>query len=307
MTKIILPREPIGQEAVQGTPEWLAMRRRYIMASDLPILMQVSTFKTNDGRRKTPYTLWLEKLNVETMSCNNRATQYGKMMEEPAKLVYESMVGDIFAPKVLFHKTIPYLGASLDGLNLDETRAVEIKNCNKIHHQEAKQGDVPECYYPQVQQQIDVVDLGAIDYFSFNSGEGVIVKVLRDEEYINEAHEVQAEFWDCLKSLKPPKMTEYDFVKKDQEWKALAEQVWTLRGQRKALKEEEDEIKREEAFLETQLKEACEGKNCVCDNYRYGFYPKKGLVDYKSIPELKGVNLDKYRKDTVKIWSLSVK
>ena len=41
-------------ELTQNTPEWLEFRRKKIGASDAPIILEVSTWKT-------PYQLWLVK------------------------------------------------------------------------------------------------------------------------------------------------------------------------------------------------------------------------------------------------------
>jgi predicted phage-related endonuclease len=42
----------------QQTPEWLEFRKNKIGASDAPIIMETSPWKT-------PYQLWLEKLSLD--------------------------------------------------------------------------------------------------------------------------------------------------------------------------------------------------------------------------------------------------
>ena len=148
--------------------EWLAFRRNYIGASDTPIIMGIAKWKLPDGRIKTPYLMWQDKLGIEDLESDNKATRYGKRMEEPARKVYEEMVGDLFKPTYIINKKYPHLMASLDGLNISEDRALEIKNCSLIDHNTAKEGKVPAKYNPQVQQQLIVSELEEMDYFSFH-------------------------------------------------------------------------------------------------------------------------------------------
>lgn len=284
----------------QGTQEWLDMRKNYIGASDSPIIMGVSPFKRSDGLKKTPYVLWMEKLDLLPHEKENPAMKYGKEMEETARQSYEKIVGDYVAPKVCFHKEISYLMASLDGLSLDGKLAVEIKNANEVDHTLAKTKKVPSKYFPQVQQQMACAGLDGMHYFSYHKGEGVIVEVERDDKYLEEMYAKEKAFWDCIVNFKAPALTDDDYHERDPQWYTLAEKVLTLKDQRKALEKEEKEA-------EEALRSVSDGKNSFFKDIRYTNSLRKGSIDYRNIPELKGIDLEGYRKSSSSMWTISCK
>lgn len=276
--------------------EWLKYRKSRIGASDASIIMGVSKWKTSDGRIKTPKLLWEEKLGLGQIQTDTYATRYGKRMEEPARKVYEKMVGDLFAPDVVINDKYPHLMASLDGFNATRDKAVEIKNANKEDHELARQGKVPDKYYPQVQQQMMVSDLNEIDYFSFNSGEGIIVTVKRDKPYVLVLAEALYNFWECVKAFKEPPLTENDYIERDDEWEGVSKKLFELKQTKK-------DVVKQEKELEVMLRELSMGENSMKGHFMYTHTLTKGTIDYKAIPELSEVDLEKYRKPSSR-WSL---
>lgn len=290
----------MNKKLKQGTPEWLQMRKSYIGASDAPIIMGVSPFKRADGLNKTPYVLWMEKLDMLPAEEETAAMRYGKRMEEPARQAYERLVGDFFVPKIVFHDDINYLMASLDGLSLDGKLAVEIKNANEVDHTLAKTKKVPAKYYPQVQQQIACAGLDGMHYFSYHKGEGVMVEVARDDNYLEELYSKEEEFWDCIRNFKAPALTDNDYHERDLVWYEAAQEIFEIKQQRKDLEKREKEA-------EQELRKLSEEKNSFYKNLRYTSSIQKGRVDYKAIPELEGVDLDPFRKSNSSRWTLSSK
>ena len=277
--------------------EYWDFRKNRIGASDASIILGVSKWKTNDGRIKTPRLLWQEKLGLSSMDCDNAATRYGKAMEQPAREVYESMVGELFTPEPIENEKYPHLMVSLDGLNVTDDRAVEIKNCSAEDHKLAKEGKVPAKYYPQVQMQIMVTELPFIDYFSFHKGEGVIVKVDRDDEYISEMSKKLDRFWEYVENLKEPPLTEDDFIEKGDDWHQIAEKLYDI-------KEKKKELCLQEKELEKQLKSLSDNKNAASKEFRYVCSTSIGAIDYNLIPELLNRDLSEYRKDPITRWTL---
>jgi len=282
---------------VQGTKEWLAFRKNHIGASDASIIMGVSKWKTNDGRIKTPYLLWQEKLGLDNIDSDNAATRYGKAMEEPARLVYQSMVGDLFEPVCIINKKYPNLMASLDGLNITSDHAVEIKNCKEEDHLLAKEGKVPAKYYPQVQMQAMLSELPFVDYFSFHKGEGIILRVERDEEYCKTLKKELDKFWEYVETFKEPPLTGDDFIEKGNDWLKVAEMLNDVKQQKK-------ELALQEKGLEESLKSLSDNRNASSGDYRYACGKTIGRVDYKSIPELLNVDLDQFRGPPSDRWTL---
>lgn len=281
----------------QNTKEWLQMRKNFVCGSDAPIIMEVSPFKRSDGLRKTPYVLWMEKLDLLPIETETSAMRYGKEMEEPARHFYEEKVGDLFSPKVCFHKDINYLMASLDGISIDGKKIVEIKNANAEDHSLAKAKKIPAKYYPQLQHQLACTGLDGMHYFSFHKEEGVIVEVDRDDNYLEEMYAKEKEFWDCVTNFKAPALTDNDYRERDKKWYIHANKLLEIKEKRKALEKEENEA-------EDLLRSMSGGQSSFFNDVRYTCGIRKGNVNYRQIPELKEVDLEKYRKPNSITWSL---
>jgi len=274
----------------QNTQEWLEMRKKYIGASDAPIIMGVSPWRT-------PYQLWQEKLGLIDSQPENFAMQRGKELEEEARLAYQKMTGLIVVPKVVFHPNKPFMMSSLDGLTLDGNRAVEIKCPNEHDHELARSGKIPEKYYPQVMHHLAGNDHPIEDYFSYRKGEGIIVEVPRDQDYIDKLMEKEEKFWDKVISFEMPELTDMDFRQKDEDWILKAQQLYDRKQELKALKKEVD-------ALEKKFREECQGNPCMGGGYKYQKYMRVGSVSYSKIPELIGVDLSSYRGPPIEIWTL---
>ena len=285
---------------IQGSNEWLDMRKKFVCASDAPIIMGVSPFKRSDGFRKTPHVLWMEKLDLLPAETETVAMRYGKEMEEPARQSYEEKVGDFFTPKVCFHKDINYLMASLDGISIDGKKIVEIKNANAKDHALAKTKKVPDKYYPQLQHQLGCIGLDGMHYFSFHKGEGVIVEVERDDNYLEEMYAKEKDFWDCVTNFKAPPLTDHDYRERDKVWYKQASRVLGIKQQLKTLEKEEKEA-------ESALRTMSQGQSSFFDDLRYTSSIRKGNVDYKKIPELEGIDLEIYRKPSSSMWTLTTR
>jgi len=282
----------------QRSQEWLDLRKNYIGASDAPIIMGVSPFKRSDGRKKTPYVLWMEKLELLPPDKENAAMRYGNEMEETARSAYEKEVGDLFMPEVVFHPDISYLMASLDGLSMDKKKAVEIKMANAEDHDLACQNKIPEKYYPQVQQQLACTGLDGMHYYSFHQGKGKIVEVERNDTYLEEMYSKEKEFWECLVNFEPPTLDKTDFQERDEEWYKCALELAEIKDKRKELTAAEKE-------LTHKLRSLSSGQSSFYKDLRYIVYPRKGSVDYSKIPELQKVDLEKYRNKPTEIWKLT--
>lgn len=283
----------------QNTADWLEIRKNHIGSSDSPIIMGVSKFKRSDGRRKTPYILWLEKLDLIEKDTPNLSMRFGIENEETARKSYEEITGEMVYPHVCFHKDYKFMMASLDGINLKKDKIVEIKNAGKEDHETARQGKIPSHYYPQLQHQLDCCDLEHMDYFSFNQGKGICVKVYRDEKYIKDLHEKLEKFWECLYNFKTPDLTEDDYIERDSSWNEKAEELWRIKQKKAAILSQEKEIEKE-------LKRLSDNKSSFCGNMIYSKSFAKGIVDYSLIPELQGVDLEKYRKPPFSKWRLKL-
>jgi len=190
------------QRLVQGSPEWLEMRKKMITATDATVIMGVNPWRSLED-------IWKEKLGVGGLQEETHAMRRGKELEEHARKKLEEITFFKFYPRVVFHKTIPYMMASLDGITLDETSVCEIKCPGKKDHETAKMGDVPEKYYPQIQHILEVTGLTVLHYFSYRSDDDyAILEIPRDQDYIDIMLEQEKKFWWHVENLENPKQTQ---------------------------------------------------------------------------------------------------
>ena len=161
----------------QNTQEWLELRKSHIGASDAPIILGQSPWKT-------AFQLWEEKLGLREPQQINAAMMRGHELEQIARSAYSKHTGVMVEPEVVFHTEKEWMMASLDGLSLDRSIVVEIKCPGEIDHNIAAQGKVPAKYYAQLQHQLAVIGLKRLHYFSYREDSYHIVEVDRDDAFI---------------------------------------------------------------------------------------------------------------------------
>lgn len=183
-------------DLVQGSPAWLEFRQKHAGASDAATIMGINPWSTK-------LSLWQEKTLGWTKGVNN-AMRRGTKMEKKARHAYELQTGTLVCPMVSEDDNFPFISASFDGVSVDLQWIVEIK-CGKASHKLAQHGEIPNYYLAQCQQQMYVAGLNEMDYWSFDGKEGILIPVVRDNQFITTLLEKLIEFWDCVQSNTPPK------------------------------------------------------------------------------------------------------
>jgi len=276
----------------QNTPEWLELRKNHIGASDAPVILGVSPWKT-------AFQLWEEKLGLRGMPDTTAIQARGHELEPLARQAYNDYTGNAAEPEVCFHPKHKWMMASLDGISLDRSVIVEIKCPGKDDHALACQGKVPEKYYPQLQHQLAVIGLNVVHYFSYRDGEFCLVEVERDDKYIAKLYSKEGAFWKQMQDFEPPALDDRDFIsREDKDWAKLAHNWASVNAQLSDLKAKEKECR-------DLLIQATNNQNCRGAGIRVQKVVRKGAVDYKAIPEIANIDTDKYRKAPVESWRIS--
>ena len=273
-------------DLMQNSPEWLEFRKSRIGSSDAPII-------TGDSPWKTPFQLWQEKLGLVDQPKQNYAMTRGKNLEDRARQVYEEMRGHLVFPMVLVHPEHSWQIASMDGMTIDRKHAVEIKCPGEADHMLAVTGKVPKKYHAQLQHQMYVCQIPKIDYFSFDGQTGVIIEVEKDMNFLHELIKKERDFYFCLMNKNSPKLTERDYISRNDEKYNQAAKKWSecKRSLDTALNEEEKARK--------ELLDISAGQNTCGNGIKIQKLLRKGPIMYENIPELKLVDTEKYRKDAV--------
>lgn len=262
----------------QGSQEWLDARRNRIMASDVPVIMGVHKYTTL-------YQLWQDKLGLLHRK-SNACMDFGKMME-PRILAHFNQDRCLdLKPTVVFHDQHKWIGASFDGLSDDGTIGIEIKCANADDHACAKEGRVPEHYYPQVQWQLLCKDLKKHYYLSYHNDDIVVLEVGGNEEYQKSMFDKASLFWnDHVLALEPPELEARDFQWRDGEWSEVAARLAEI-------KTTKSELEKEEKALAAKLRELSHGHSSTDGTYRYArsYFPEKEI---------------RYTKKSYESWRLS--
>jgi putative phage-type endonuclease len=261
---------------VQGTKEWLDVRKKHIGASDAPCIMGVGF--------KTPRRLWEEKLGLYEQPVNS-AMRAGTQSEPIARALFEKKTGHVVFPTVVFKEEpgLPLM-ASLDGMDIEREVLVELKRANSADHAIAINGGVPEKYIPQLQHQLYCCDLGWGFYASYDGHDIVIVEVGRDDGYIATMLEKEREFWSRVVANRWPESDEL---------KALVSRYFELKRYEKEMKE-----------VSEQIKALTGGSTVEGEGFRIATRVQKGRIAYDEIPELMGVDVEGYRKEDITVTTI---
>ncbi len=181
-------------EAKQGTDAWRAAREGKITASLAPACLGLSPWTS---RQKA----WRIIKGIEKTQVDNRHTAWGKEFEPAAISSYEVESGNLVKPTGFWeHPTIPWLGASPDGL-IGEYGLVEVKCPSKIHT------EVPEHYEVQMRVQMACCRREWCDFFSWNQCGNFLKRVGRDAAKELSLIVQLLEFWDTyvVADVEPPR------------------------------------------------------------------------------------------------------
>jgi putative phage-type endonuclease len=279
-------------ELEQGSDEWHAFRAAHVGASDAPVIMGVSPYST-------PYQLWRDKLGLNEKT-DNAAMARGRALEPHALDAFCCWIGQRYTPRVLESSSNPWMSASLDGLSECQGYAVEIKCVKREFHEMALNGQVPDCYFPQLQHQLAVTGHDFMYYWSFDGQKGACVKVEREQDYIDLMIANEQAFWESLESLTPPALSNRDYV--DMSNNATTAE---LCAEYALLLQQHKEIEAQLKQVKQTLIDHCQQPS-VCGSVRLMRSFRKGAIDYKKVPELQGVDLEPYRKRGCEVWSVRV-
>jgi len=224
------------------------------------------------------------------------AARRGRELERLARQAYERELGIQMEPLCLVHDELEWMRASLDGLSFDGTIVLEIKCPINLRDQgAAREGSVPPHYYAQLQHQLEVSRAQELHYWSFDGRAGSLVRVRPDRDYLKRLLKAEAAFWRLVREnvWPEPAGDELD-LSTDPRWRHIALCYREARMRLETAAAQEHKLR---AMLEN-LATARRTFGCGVELLRSS---RKGAVDYTAVPELRGVNLEPYRKPPVPV------
>ena len=277
----------------QNTPEWRRWRLHGIGASDAPVIMGETPFKT-------PRLLWWVKTGRREEEPAGPAARRGRQLEALARRAYERRTGTQVEPVCLVHDELDWMRASLDGLNFDGSTLVEIKCPLSLRDRvTALERRVPFQYHAQLQHQLEVSRAERAHYWSFHGNDGVLVGVRPDQEYAKRLIDAEAKFWQLVTENRWPETDceELD-LSADPRWRDAA-----LRYREVRFRLEQAEF--EEQQLRLKLKAMATARRTWGCGVELLKTSRKGAVDYSAVPQLRGVALEPYRKPPVAVVKIN--
>lgn len=272
----------------QGSPEWHALRKTKITATDASVIMGVSPWKTR-------LQLYHEKISEENKTFVNEAMQRGTDLEPIARDLFNIEEGRKMVPVVV---VLDWAMASLDGFDFDDFGVLEIKCPGEKDHSIALGGSIPQKYYPQLQHQMYVTGATIAYYYSFDGIEGAKVLVERDDKYIAKMVAEEKKFYDCMQTRTPPEPEEGDYVsRQDEEWTNAVSRWLEVDERIKNLQTYEESLREDLIMLSGD-------NNSLGGGISLSRVTRKGAVNYGLIPELRGIDLEPYRKDSSSSWRI---
>lgn len=149
----------------QGSPEWLAHRRTVRNASDAPAMMGASPYVTRAELVRQRAT----GIDREVDAATQRVFDRGHEVEPALRALAEKIIGEDLYP-VTAVSDDGYLGASFDGVTLDETCIFEAKQYSAEKVLLVEQNQLPPQDYWQVAQQFAVCESAMVCVYVVGDG-----------------------------------------------------------------------------------------------------------------------------------------
>jgi len=273
----------IIEELEQGSQAWHDYRLSKIGGSECPIICGISP-------HRSPYSLWLEKMGLYTQEVTS-AMQRGTDMEPVARKRFNEQYGK-FTPAVVEHDTIPWMSASLDGIDIHHKCLLEIKCTSAKNHSRMKMDDIPLSWMYQVQHQLIVTGCQWGYLASYYDDDLAVKRIMPDPKIQEIILAKEKEFWGLLNDFTPPPLTDMDIIKRDDpEWIAAASEYKDTQVRIR-------ELEGQEMALRDKLVKLSKGHNSAGGGIRLVKLARKGNIDYSVIPALQDMDLNPYRKPT---------
>ena len=194
--------------------QWLELRRRGIGGSDAAAILGLNPWKT-------PMDVWLEKTGEFTRNDEENEKMYwGTALEDVVAREFMARTGLKVRRRnaILQHRKHRFMIANVDRLVIGHKAGLECKTAGQYSADDWAMG-VPEYYMPQVQHYMAVTGYKAWYVAVLIGGqEFKYYKIARDDYFIRQLIESEAEFWNLVETRIPPPIdgtkTSTELVKK---------------------------------------------------------------------------------------------
>lgn len=188
----------------QDEAAWKQIRRQHIGASEAAAVLGASNYMT-------PLELYYRKRGELPEVTETTPMRVGKALEPIVRELYQEQTGNrvVCDQWLLVSKAHPFMAATLDGAVEGTSRLVELKTAHPRSSGEWGEpgtDEVPVSYLLQVQHQMIVAGAEAADIaVLIGNADFRVYTVPRHDVLCERIIEAEAEFWEAVKTGKPPK------------------------------------------------------------------------------------------------------
>ena len=285
-------------EVEQRGEPWLAWRRTKVMASEMAAILGLSKWDS-------PYSIWLDKIGMGKPKEINDDMTRGIENEPKAIKLLEKRLGNgiEFKPLCVESPEYPFLGASLDGYYSDDNVKwiVEVKSPREAGYRASVQGMIPDNYMIQIQCQLLCTGADLCFYVTYFEGKINVIEVRPDPTAFEMIIEGSKKFWyDNVLAFESPNMTSKDYIERDDEEFQRLVLIYKMAQEKKKFAVDlEDRLRKQLIGLSRE-------QNIRGFGLSVQHTVRRGNIDYSRIEALKGLNLDEYRKEPIKMTTIRI-
>lgn len=181
---------------IQGSEEWKRVRLDHITASHVPVIYGLSPYKT-----VSQYAQELILKREAPVQGKAYVFQRGHAMEAAAREWVRTHLQFEITPAVVRSYELPFLLASLDGLDERQRLVFEAKYVGRDVLAEVKQGRIKPEHEYQVYAQLLATGFDRAIYFAMDpSGDAAYLEIYRRDDILDEMSKKLHEFWERIKT-----------------------------------------------------------------------------------------------------------
>lgn len=284
----------------QRSPEWRSQRVGKLTGSNIGAALGINPWKTPDDLIRQ---MVREYHGAESEFVGNTATAWGTAHESLALLDYEMETGNTVQECGFFvHPEFDWLGASPDGM-IGNLGLIEIKcpyGLRNVKKPKFKSlADQPH-YYAQVQMEMACTGLMSCHFYQWSpSGSQFELVYFNPQWFDANLPKLEAFYKRFLSELDNPAHLE------EKHKEINTQQAKLLLDEYQDLTDSIDQATERKKEVFEELVKLAKGRNALIWGRKLTQVERKGAVDYKAIPQLKGVDLEQYRKKPTSYWRLS--
>jgi len=303
---------------MSGRQEWLLWRKAGVGASDSPSIMGASPYKNIEQ-------LFAEKVATEVVEMPmNPAMRKGNELEPIARKHFAAWWNlehglfdadaETFDAARVEHPDAPFMRASLDGASKDMKVIIEIKYQGQENHKQmVLTKDLRSDYWTQMQHQyicnpaaeegylVSITEKGKKDSKDYDVQ---WIPIPPDRAYHRIHFEKCFLFWESVLAYVPPASVQNAVQTEEfEKLEGMDDVIERWKVLKLMMEEKESELEDCRAQI---LAKVTKPKMFAC-GVTITQVEKAGSVDYKKVKELKGVDLEPYRKPSTLYSKMEIK